>query len=71
MLGGGGTARSATYAATMELGLKRIDYNRTPGKATDLAESFGGTVITNLDQDGEDSSLGGILSSDGATTKNI
>lgn len=69
ILGGGGTARAAAYAAT-KLGLKRIYYNRTPAKAADLSESFGGTVITSLDQEGEDC-LGGVLSDEGATASNI
>ena len=59
ILGGGGTARAAAYAAS-QLGLKRIYFNRTPAKAADLAESFGGTVVTSLDEDGEDS-LGSLL----------
>eukprot|EP00529_Nitzschia_sp_RCC80_P000725 CAMPEP_0113480278 /NCGR_PEP_ID=MMETSP0014_2-20120614/21791_1 /TAXON_ID=2857 /ORGANISM="Nitzschia sp." /LENGTH=886 /DNA_ID=CAMNT_0000373699 /DNA_START=28 /DNA_END=2688 /DNA_ORIENTATION=+ /assembly_acc=CAM_ASM_000159 len=48
ILGGGGTARAAAYAASM-LGLKRLYYNRTPSKAQDLADSFGGSVISSLD----------------------
>eukprot|EP00529_Nitzschia_sp_RCC80_P000743 CAMPEP_0113466630 /NCGR_PEP_ID=MMETSP0014_2-20120614/14376_1 /TAXON_ID=2857 /ORGANISM="Nitzschia sp." /LENGTH=890 /DNA_ID=CAMNT_0000358869 /DNA_START=28 /DNA_END=2700 /DNA_ORIENTATION=- /assembly_acc=CAM_ASM_000159 len=56
ILGGGGTARAAAYAASM-LGLKRLYYNRTPSKAQDLADSFGGTVISSLDdlKDADDS----------------
>lgn len=50
ILGGGGTARAAAYAAS-RLGLKRIYYNRTPAKAQDLADSFGGDVVSNLDQE--------------------
>jgi shikimate-5-dehydrogenase/3-dehydroquinate dehydratase type I len=50
ILGGGGTARAAAYAAS-KLGLKRIYYNRTPEKAQDLADSFGGTVINSLDEE--------------------
>ena len=50
ILGGGGTARAAAYAAS-KLGLKRIYYNRTPEKAQDLADSFGGIVINNLDEE--------------------
>jgi shikimate-5-dehydrogenase/3-dehydroquinate dehydratase type I len=49
ILGGGGTARAAAYAASM-LGLKRIYFNRTPSKAQDLADSFGGDVVTSLEQ---------------------
>ncbi|KAG7357541.1 shikimate dehydrogenase [Nitzschia inconspicua] len=49
ILGGGGTARAAAYAAS-KLGLKRIYYNRTPAKAQDLADSFGGTVVSSLEQ---------------------
>jgi shikimate-5-dehydrogenase/3-dehydroquinate dehydratase type I len=68
ILGGGGTARAAAYAAS-KLGLKRVYYNRTPSKAQDLADSFGGTVIASLDNEsgGDDDdaamSLGDILSS--------
>jgi len=64
ILGGGGTARAAAYAAT-KLGLKRIYYNRTPAKAQDLSDTFGGTVVSNLDEgsdsDTEGNSLGDIL----------
>ena len=49
ILGGGGTARAAAYAA-QQLGLKRVYYNRTPSKAQDLADSFGGTVVTSLEE---------------------
>ena len=59
ILGGGGTARAAAYAATA-LGLQKIYYNRTPEKAEDLANTFGGTVAANLDADGIDS-VGSIL----------
>ncbi len=59
ILGGGGTARAAAYAATA-LGLEKIYYNRTPSKAQDLAETFGGTVAKNLEADGIDS-VGSIL----------
>jgi len=69
ILGGGGTARAAAYAA-QKLGLKRIYYNRTPSKAVDLAESFGGTVIDKLEETGEDS-LGFLLKDDGASVGNI
>jgi shikimate-5-dehydrogenase/3-dehydroquinate dehydratase type I len=61
ILGGGGTARAAAYAAR-QLGLERIYYNRTPSKAQDLAETFGGVVVSSLDEKG-DSSLGDHLSS--------
>jgi pentafunctional AROM polypeptide len=64
ILGGGGTARAAAYTAA-QLGLKRIYYNRTPAKAQDLADSFGGTVISSLDNEGQDS-LGAFLSEEGA-----
>jgi shikimate-5-dehydrogenase/3-dehydroquinate dehydratase type I len=53
ILGGGGTARAAAYAA-QELGLKRLYYNRTPSKAQDLADSFGGTVVTSLEDSVDD-----------------
>jgi pentafunctional AROM polypeptide len=59
ILGGGGTARAAAYAAT-QLGLEKIYYNRTPSKAQDLADSFGGTVAMNMNGEGADS-LGSIL----------
>ena len=36
ILGGGGTARAAAFAAS-KLGLERIYFNRTPEKAMDLA----------------------------------
>ena len=62
ILGAGGTARAAAYVAK-KLGLQCIYYNRTPSKAQDLVESFGGTVITSLDEQysPESISLGGIL----------
>ena len=64
ILGGGGTARAAAYAAT-KLGLNRIYYNRTPAKAQDLSETFGGIVVTSLDEgstsDDEVKSLGDVL----------
>lgn len=61
ILGGGGTARAAAYAAT-QLGLDKIYYNRTPSKAQDLANSFGGTVASSLDNnDGDHNNLGSIL----------
>jgi pentafunctional AROM polypeptide len=67
ILGGGGTARAAAYAAR-KLGLKRIYYNRTPAKAQDLADSFGGTVVSDLSMDSsgdtDKKSLGDVLPSD-------
>jgi pentafunctional AROM polypeptide len=68
ILGGGGTARAAAFAAS-KLGLKRVYYNRTPSKAAQLAESFGGTVITSLDKnimDGDDKCLGDVLADGGS-----
>eukprot|EP00804_Cyclotella_cryptica_P011537 CCRYP_019891-RA/>CCRYP_019891-RA protein AED:0.06 eAED:0.06 QI:639/1/1/1/1/1/2/129/730 len=50
ILGGGGTARAAAYAAT-KLGLEKIYFNRTPEKAEELAREFGGMVAKNLDKD--------------------
>lgn len=71
ILGGGGTARAAAYAAT-QLGLEKVYYNRTPSKAEELAARFGGTVALNLDGSGScdeggqsSSSLGDILKSMG------
>jgi len=60
ILGGGGTARAAAYAAS-KLGLKRIYYNRTPEKAKNLADSFGGTVVNSLDEELSENSLGDVL----------
>jgi shikimate-5-dehydrogenase/3-dehydroquinate dehydratase type I len=61
ILGGGGTARAAAYAAA-KLGLERIYYNRTPDKARDLATEFGGFVASSLDNDTDNKdSLGSIL----------
>ncbi len=68
ILGGGGTARAAAYAAS-KLGLERIYFNRTSEKAMDLATEFGGIVATSLDNknnnnnevESEDNSLGSIL----------
>lgn len=68
ILGGGGTARAAAFAAS-KLGLKRVYYNRTPSKAAQLAESFGGTVITSLDMNTEGSDekcLGDIFAEGGS-----
>ena len=71
ILGGGGTARAAAYAAS-KLGLKRIYYNRTPAKAQDLADTFGGALVWSLDEDcsaaGDMKSLGDALP-EGATIK--
>lgn len=60
ILGGGGTARAAAYAAT-QLGLEKIYYNRTPSKAQDLVENFGGDVALSLENSDEHTSLGSIL----------
>jgi pentafunctional AROM polypeptide len=62
ILGAGGTARAAAYVAK-KLGLKQVYYNRTPGKADELAETFGGQVITSLDEksDADGTSLGDVL----------
>jgi len=59
ILGGGGTARAAAYAAK-QLGLNRLFYNRTPSKARDLADQFGGDVLQNLSQS-EEGGLGRVL----------
>ncbi|KAL9185549.1 hypothetical protein ACHAXT_003326 [Thalassiosira profunda] len=62
ILGGGGTARAAAYAAN-KLGLERIYFNRTPEKARDLAKEFGGVVASSLESDPDSQdSLGAILS---------
>jgi pentafunctional AROM polypeptide len=61
ILGGGGTARAAAYAAT-KLGLEKIYFNRTPAKVEELAREFGGTVATSLDSDKDSKgSLGSLL----------
>lgn len=52
IIGAGGTARAAAYVAK-KLGLKLIYYNRTPSKAHELAQTFGGTVVTSLEQSSE------------------
>ena len=64
ILGGGGTARAAAYAAS-QLGLERVNFNRTPSKAQDLADLFGGTVATDLEGSNDESpnSLGSLLKS--------
>jgi len=69
ILGGGGTARAAAYAAS-KLGLERIYFNRTPEKAQDLANEFGGVVASNLWQCTEsEDSLGSILSQNNGNVK--
>ena len=60
ILGAGGTARAAAYVAD-KLGMKRLYYNRTPKKAVELVESFGGEVVSNLNEDGDGKCLGNIL----------
>jgi pentafunctional AROM polypeptide len=74
ILGGGGTARAAAYAAA-KLGLKRVYYNRTPAKAHDLAASFGGSVISSLDNDEDQDDcydcLGALLKREQASVKDI
>ena len=62
-MGAGGTARAAAYVAK-KLGLQSIYFNRTPSKAEELAQAFGGTVTTTLDSVADvlgDSSDGRIL----------
>jgi len=66
ILGAGGTARAAAYAAE-KLGLDRVYFNRTPAKAEELAETFGGTVVSSLDDTGEGSV--GVLVADGAAVR--
>lgn len=62
ILGGGGTARAAAFAAT-KLGLEKIYYNRTPSKAQELANEFGGDVAKSLSSDQDETeSLGSLLS---------
>ena len=74
ILGGGGTARAAAYAAA-KLGLERIYFNRTPEKAMDLAQEFGGIVASNLEQctdeksEEDSSSLGSLLSQNNGNVK--
>jgi len=66
ILGGGGTARAAAYAAT-NLGLEKIYFNRTPEKAEELAREFGGIVAKNLDEDSNsEGALGAILKQSGS-----
>lgn len=52
IVGAGGTARAAAYVAR-KLGLKIVYYNRTPSKADELATTFGGEVVTHLDDTGQ------------------
>jgi pentafunctional AROM polypeptide len=52
ILGGGGTARAAAYAAN-QLGLTCLYFNRTPSKAQDLQQAFGGQVLTSLDNNND------------------
>jgi pentafunctional AROM polypeptide len=54
IVGAGGTARAAAYVAK-KLGLKIVYYNRTPSKADELAYTFGGEVVTHLDDSAPDS----------------
>jgi shikimate dehydrogenase/3-dehydroquinate dehydratase type I len=74
ILGGGGTARAAAYAAS-KLGLQRVYFNRTPSKAEELVEAFGGTVVTSLDKEVSQAgdgakSIGDVLSvSEGSSVK--
>jgi pentafunctional AROM polypeptide len=63
IVGAGGTARAAAYVAAVKLGLRPLYYNRTPAKAQELADRFGGTVVDSLEEDG---SLGEVLSVHGA-----
>lgn len=63
ILGAGGTARAAAFVAA-KLGLQRVYYNRTPSKAYDLVDSFGGLVLESLDEANETPdalSLGDVL----------
>ena len=53
IIGGGGTARAAAYAAK-QLGLDILYYNRTPSKAIELASTFGGEVISSMLEDEKD-----------------
>uniref|UniRef100_A0A7S1BTH9 Shikimate dehydrogenase n=1 Tax=Corethron hystrix TaxID=216773 RepID=A0A7S1BTH9_9STRA len=50
IIGAGGTARAAAYAAR-ELGLSLVYQNRTPSKAADLAATFGGSIVSSLDDE--------------------
>jgi len=66
IVGAGGAARAAAYAvAELGDGYEQVYYNpRTPAKAKDLAESFGGRVVTDL-EDG----LKGVLEEMGAEVR--
>jgi pentafunctional AROM polypeptide len=48
ILGAGGTARAAAYAAK-KLGMAIFYYNRTPENAKPLVDSFGGTLLESFD----------------------
>eukprot|EP00816_Leptocylindrus_hargravesii_P008455 CAMPEP_0196815552 /NCGR_PEP_ID=MMETSP1362-20130617/50470_1 /TAXON_ID=163516 /ORGANISM="Leptocylindrus danicus, Strain CCMP1856" /LENGTH=900 /DNA_ID=CAMNT_0042192547 /DNA_START=112 /DNA_END=2814 /DNA_ORIENTATION=+ len=50
ILGAGGTARAAAYAAK-KLNLIPIYYNRTPAKAQELADLFGGKVLSEISEE--------------------
>jgi 3-dehydroquinate dehydratase type I len=63
IVGAGGTARAAAYVAAVKLGLRPLYYNRTPAKAQELADRFGGTVVDSLEEEG---SLANVLSVHGA-----
>jgi len=61
ILGAGGTARAAAYVAD-KLGLSKVYFNRTPSKAADLVDSFGGTLLDSLDSTVDDGTcLGDVL----------
>ncbi len=47
VVGGGGTALAAGYGMT-HLGLKLLVFNRTPSKAQEVADRFGGQLLTAL-----------------------
>lgn len=49
ILGAGGTARAAAYVAK-KLGMRCIYYNRTPSKAAELVDSFGGVIVESLEE---------------------
>jgi shikimate dehydrogenase/3-dehydroquinate dehydratase type I len=68
IVGAGGTARAAAYVVC-KLGLQRLYYNRTPEKARELEDSFGGLVIDSLDQHGRVNSLGEILAKKGGSVR--
>lgn len=50
ILGAGGTARAAAYAAK-KLNLLPIYYNRTPAKAQQLVLSFGGILLSEISEE--------------------